>query len=73
MGMVNNGIDWVDEIPKDWKICRIKDKYKLITGFTPDTTRDDFYDNDNGYTWVSIADMTNANGKISKSSMGISE
>ena len=73
MGMKDSGIEWIGEIPNNWEICRIKDKYKLITGFTPDTTRDDFYDDDNGYTWISIADMTNSGKEVSKSSAGISE
>lgn len=73
MEMKDSGIEWIGEIPNNWEICRIKDKYKLITGFTPDTTRDDFYDDDNGYTWISIADMTNSGKEVSKSSAGISE
>lgn len=44
-------------IPNSWKICKVKNIYNLSTGFTPDTSRDDYYDNDTGNVWVSIADM----------------
>lgn len=71
--MKDSGIEWIGMIPNSWEICRIKDKYQLITGFTPDTARDDFYDDENGYTWISIADMTKEGKNISESTAGISD
>lgn len=56
--MKDSGIEWIGEIPEEWEISKIKFNYVLITGFTPDTSREDYYD-DEGYVWVSIADMSN--------------
>ena len=50
-------IDWIGKIPIEWDIKKIKYVYKLQTGFTPDTSKPEYYDNENGYTWISIADM----------------
>jgi len=52
-----SGIDWIGKIPIEWDIKKIKYVYKLQTGFTPDTSKPEYYDNENGYTWISIADM----------------
>lgn len=52
-----SGIDWIGKIPQNWEIKRIKYIYNLQTGFTPDTSNIEYYDDENGFTWVSIADM----------------
>lgn len=52
-----SGIKWIGKIPQNWEIKRIKHIYNLQTGFTPDTSNIEYYDDENGFTWVSIADM----------------
>lgn len=32
---VPSGIDWIGDVPKGWKVCRIKDIFRLRTGTTP--------------------------------------
>ena len=51
-----SGIEWIGRIPKEWNIKRIKHIYNIQTGFTPDTSNVEYYD-ENGYIWISIADM----------------
>lgn len=66
--MKYSGIEWIGDIPIDWKIKKIKYIYNIQTGFTPDTTREDYYSIDEKNIWVSIADLTNIEGKYIKNS-----
>ena len=54
----DSGIKWIGEIPEDWEVTSVKSRYKLVTGFTPDTGNLNYYD-DNGYVWVNISDLSN--------------
>lgn len=60
--MKDSGIDWLGEIPADWEISKVKHYYKMQTGFTPDTKKEEFYDDVNGHDWVNISDIHD--GKI---------
>ncbi|HEC1573250.1 TPA: restriction endonuclease subunit S [Campylobacter upsaliensis] len=53
----NSGIEWLGEIPKHWEVKKIKYIYKSINGFTPDTSNASYYDNFNGYDWITISDI----------------
>ena len=54
--MIHSGIEWIGEIPKEWRIGKVKNYYSLQTGFTPDTKNELYYD-DNGLPWVNISDI----------------
>ena len=54
--MVNSGIPWMGKIPSNWRIGKVKHFYRFITGFTPDSKNESFYD-ENGTPWVTISDM----------------
>jgi len=54
--MKHSGIEWIGEIPKEWRIGKVKNYYSLQTGFTPDTKNELYYD-DNGLPWVNISDI----------------
>lgn len=58
--MKPSGIDWIGDIPQSWLIGRVKNFYKILTGFTPDTSNPEYYDDDLGYDWITIADIDNA-------------
>jgi len=71
--MKDSGIDWLGMIPNDWEVRKVKNYYKMQTGFTPDTKNPDFYDDEYGYDWVTIGDLNGGKyipettkGKISK-------
>ncbi|ECQ8106316.1 hypothetical protein F0030_07650 [Campylobacter upsaliensis] len=58
-----SGIKWLGEIPKHWEIRRLKYLVeRIIGGGTPDTSNLQYWANDEneGYLWVSIEDITNA-------------
>ncbi len=54
--MKDSGIEWIGKIPKEWEVRKLSSKYKFHTGFTPDTKKTEFYD-DEGFSWVTISDL----------------
>ena len=57
--MKDSGIEWIGEIPADWKV--IKNKYLLsllYSGGTPSVSNNDFYCFEGGTPFVSISDMS---------------
>ena len=69
--MKDSEIEWIGQIPREWKVVKLKSKYKFHTGFTPDSKNEDYYD-DYGYIWITIGDLTNSK-YISDSSKKISQ
>jgi type I restriction enzyme S subunit len=41
----DSGIEWIGEIPKEWTIQRLKHISNVITGTTPSTSKNKFYEN----------------------------
>lgn len=56
--MKDSGFVWLGQIPHDWEIRKLKHYYTLKTGFTPDTKKQEYYD-ETGYDWVNISDLSN--------------
>ena len=57
--MKDSGIEWIGEIPADWKV--IKNKYLLsllYSGGTPSVSNNDFYCVEGGTPFVSTSDMS---------------
>ena len=55
----DSGVEWIGEIPADWKV--IKNKYLLsllYSGGTPSVSNNDFYCFEGGTPFVSISDMS---------------
>lgn len=69
--MKDSGIEWMGHIPSNWEVVKLNSKYKFHTGFTPDTKKPEFYD-DNGFNWVTISDL-NKSKIISDTQKRISE
>ena len=53
--MKDSGIKWIGKIPADWKVSTIKREYEFQTGWTPDTTREEYFRGEN--IWVNISDI----------------
>ena len=49
----DSGIEWIGEIPKEWKVSKIKHEYKFQVGGTPDTKKSEYYDGE--CKWLTIA------------------
>lgn len=55
--MKDSGFCWLMDVPRDWKVCKVKHYYSMQTGFTPDTKKAEYYDDEYGYDWVNISDI----------------
>lgn len=54
--MKDSGIEWIGDIPKDWKMSVVKNEYYFQTGWTPDTKIDENFIGDN--IWANISDLS---------------
>lgn len=54
--MKDSSVEWIGMIPDGWSIRKVKSLYSLQTGFTPDTKKETYYD-ENGYDWITIGDL----------------
>lgn len=52
--MKDSGIEWIGEIPKAWKINRIKNSFFIVSGATPKSEYDEFWDGN--IPWITPAD-----------------
>ena len=54
--MKDSGIEWIGEIPKDWKCCKVKNSTSFVgSGTTPTSSNQDFYDGD--INWIQSGDL----------------
>jgi len=69
--MRHSGIEWIGEIPKEWKTCRLKALSKIERGGSPRPIDD--YISDTGYNWIKIGDTIKGNKYISTVRQKINE
>ena len=54
--MKDSGVEWIGEIPKDWKWCKVKYSTSFVgSGTTPTSSNQDFYDGD--INWIQSGDL----------------
>ncbi len=54
--MKDSGIEWIGEIPKEWKCCKVKYSTSFVgSGTTPTSSNQDFYDGD--INWIQSGDL----------------
>lgn len=55
--MKDSGFEFIGQIPENWDVRKVKSFYILQTGFTPDTKQEQYYDDENGFEWLTISDF----------------
>jgi len=56
-----SGVEWLGDVPARWEVKRLKHcVVDFVAGGTPDSNDKDFWDDEGGTAWVTIADMTRA-------------
>lgn len=50
--MKDSGIDWIGEIPSDWRIGHLKRLARIKTGSTPSRSVEEYYSEKSGLPWI---------------------
>jgi len=66
-----SGIDWIGDLPKDWKTLRIKNVASIVTGSTPSSSVVEYWDGD--IIWVTPGDFNKYDKIIDDSDNKITE
>src|SRR5690606_21799361 len=51
----DSGIEWIGEIPSHWEVKKVKQFTKILTGSTPKSTEDTFWNGE--INWVTTDDL----------------
>lgn len=70
--LVPSGIDWIGDVPKGWKVCRIKDIFRLRTGTTPKDFEQGL-SSDALVNWFTPSDVAEMNCELSSSERHLSQ
>ena len=68
----DSGIEWIGRIPKDWKVCRIKDIFRLRTGSTPKEFEQGL-NSQELVNWFTPSDVAEMNCELSSSERHLSK
>ena len=53
--MKDSGVEWIGEIPVDWKLSKIKHHFSISSGTTPKSDEPEYWDGD--IVWITPADF----------------
>ena len=70
--LVPSGIDWIGDVPKGWKVCRIKDIFRLRTGTTPKDFEQGL-SSDALVNWFTPSDVAEMNCELTTSERHLSQ
>lgn len=70
--LVPSGIDWIGDVPTGWKVCRIKDIFRLRTGTTPKDYEQGL-SSDTLVNWFTPSDVAEMNCELSSSERHLSQ
>lgn len=70
--LVPSGIDWIGDVPTEWKVCRIKDIFRLRTGTTPKDYEQGL-SSDTLVNWFTPSDVAEMNCELSSSERHLSQ
>ena len=62
--MKDSGIQWIGTIPEHWEVNKIKHLFDVISGATPDSSKDEYWDGE--ITWVTPADFKTPDHYVGK-------
>jgi type I restriction enzyme S subunit len=69
-----SGINWIQEVPKDWPILAIKRLTRVRRGASPRPIDDPrYFDEEGEYAWVRIADVTASKGSLEYTTQQLSK
>ena len=70
----DSGVEWIGEIPNNWKVLKIKRLTSIKRGASPRPIDDPKYFDENGeFSWVRIADVTASERYLKQTTQTLSE
>lgn len=69
--MKDSGVQWIGEVPEHWEVCKIKNKFMIISGGTPKSDVESYWNGD--VIWVTPADYNTEDKVIIKGKRNITE
>jgi len=60
--MKDSGIEWIGQIPEEWKVITISKVSKIVRGASPRPAGDPLYFNGNDVPWITVAEVTKGDG-----------
>lgn len=61
--MKDSGIEWIGKIPCEWKVCKIKNIFKIYSGATPKSEQSEYWNGN--IIWITPADYKTTDKYIS--------
>ena len=56
--MTDSGVEWIGEIPEEWKVVKLNKLCSIITGNTPDRGKQScYYSNTDGVPWIKAENL----------------
>ncbi len=71
--MKDSGIQWIGQIPENWKISKIKNTLDIVRGGSPRPIDNYISQNDEGISWIKIGDTTKGSKYIYNTKIKIIE
>lgn len=68
--MKDSGVEWIGEIPVDWKLSKIKHHFSISSGTTPKSDEPEYWDGD--IVWITPADFKTDDVFVSKGHRNLS-
>jgi type I restriction enzyme S subunit len=69
--MKDSGLEWIGSIPSNWKVQTIKYNFNILSGATPQTNIEEYWDGD--VIWVTPADYKTTDKYVTKGKRNISK
>ncbi len=69
--MKDSGIEWIGEIPVSWKVNKIKHNFFVVSGATPKSENEDFWDGE--ICWITPADFKTQDKYVSRGKRNLSQ
>jgi len=67
----DSGVQWIGEVPEHWEVCKIKNKFMIISGGTPKSDVESYWNGD--VVWVTPADYNTEDKVIVKGKRNITK
>ena len=66
-----SGVEWIGEIPENWKVGRVKNCFAVVSGATPKSEKSEFWDG--GIVWITPSDYVTTDKYIKYSHRSITQ